>query len=155
MVLSNIKQNNITNIQYTTNTLQKAKISYNCICSVTYICYNILCYNCLKERERESSLSKLHLEQHENHRVFNYNFNIHSTVVPVILQTLDEDIIGFCSYFYAFDSTFKNISNANSFGAITSIKKENTNTYNNTLYYYIYSILYKIFILLSIYLTNA
>ena len=109
----------------------------------------------LLKRERESSLPKLHLEQHENHRVFNYKFNIHSTVVPVILQTLDEDIIGFCSYFYAFDSTFKNISNANSFGAITSIKKENTNTYNNTLYYYIYSILYKIFILLFIYLTNA
>ena len=123
MVLWNIQQN-IRRMQYIRNTLRNVKIKnstfFKSFAHMSQLLKRgqIICPNNTTNNMKPRTQCIISFTSYKK-------TTDTSRVVLVVEQTLDGDMTVFCSFLYAFETTYKNMSNINSFRALTLIAEEN------------------------------
>ena len=123
MVLWNIQQN-IRRMQYIRNTLRNVKIKnstfFKSFAHMSQLLKRgqIICPNNTTNNMKPRTQCIISFTSYKK-------TTDTSRVVLVVEQTLDGDMTVFCSFLYAFETTYKNMSIINSFRALTLIAEEN------------------------------
>lgn len=123
MVLWNIQQN-IRRMQYIRNTLRNVKIKnstfFKSFAHMSQLLKRgqIICPNNTTNNMKPRTQCIISFTSYKK-------TTDTSRVVLVVEQTLDGDMTVFCSFLYAFETTYNNMSNINSFRALTLIAEEN------------------------------